>query len=176
MFCVDAWDHVSGKTRRRWRKMMERKRNGGNMSALSSTESRAASKICRWGPGSKFRELYIHEKDKEIIGYFRQKRDYSRRRGNANWQEMERHGVCPGRTWGSLQLRWKIHILPKLDEAVIRQLEEGDTKKENSLWKSSSSRRGFRRNDNYYTAEEDMKIVRYIVDNGGKKQTTKIKL
>ena len=146
------------------------------MSALSSTESRAATKICRWGPGSKFREPYIHEKDKEIIGYFRQKRDYSRRRGNANWQKMERHGVCPGRTWGSLQLRWKIHILPKLDEAVIRQLEEADTKKENSLWKSSSSRRGFRRNDNYYTAEEDMKIVRYIVDNGGKKQTTKIKL
>ena len=73
-------------------------------------------------------------------------------------------------------MRWKIHILPKLDEAVIRQLEEADTKKENSLWKSSPSRRGFRRNDNYYTAEEDMQIVRYIVDNGGKKQSTKIKL
>ena len=84
-------------------------------------------------------------------------------------------GVMPiGRRWKDMG--WKIHILPKLDEAVIRQLEEADTKKENSLWKSSSSRRGFRRNDNYYTAEEDMKIVRYIVDNGGKKQTTKIKL
>ena len=98
MFCVDAWDHVSGKTRRRWRKMMERKRNGGNMSALSSTESRAASKICRWGPGSKFREPYIHEEEEEIIGYFCQKGGYSRRLGNAVWQEMERHVVCPGRT------------------------------------------------------------------------------
>ena len=47
----------------------EKRRNGGNMSASSSTESRAVSKICRWGLGSKFREQYIHEKDEEIIGY-----------------------------------------------------------------------------------------------------------
>ena len=77
---------------------MERKRNGGNMSALSSTESRAVSKICRWGPGSKFREPYIHEEEEEIIGYFCQKGGFSRRLGNAVWQEMERHVVCPGRT------------------------------------------------------------------------------
>ena len=49
--------------------------------------------------------------------------------------------------------RWKSHILPKFDEAVIRELEEADTNEENSLWKSSSSRRGFRQNANYFTVE-----------------------
>ena len=50
-------------------------------------------------------------------------------------------------------MRWKSHILPKLDEAVIRELEEADTNEENSLSKSSSSRRGFRQNANYFTVE-----------------------
>ena len=73
-------------------------------------------------------------------------------------------GVTPfGRRWRDMwsvlgeheggEARWKSHILPKLDEAVIRELEEADTNEENSLSKSSSSRRGFRQNANYFTVE-----------------------
>ena len=77
------------------------------LSPFSTSCSSSLEVWPRWGPGRKFREPYINEKDEEIVGYFCQKGGYSRRRSNTDWQKMERHGVCPGRTRGRLQQRWK---------------------------------------------------------------------
>ena len=79
---------------------------------------------------------------------------------------MENTSVCPGRTWQSLKNRWEKNILSRLDtfSVSVEQLEEADRDsdiKEDSrsnTSRQSNGMRGYRKNANYYTVDDDAKV------------------
>ena len=98
-----------------------------------------------------------------MVNYFLKNGGYSLRRGNAVWKKMEEEWICPGRTWQSLIERFGKNIKKSLKQFEVSkpQLEEVDRNMEGRGGKKA---RGFRQNANYYSREEDLKILKFIAE------------
>ena len=91
-------------------------------------------------------------------------------RGTRIWKEMENALVCPGRTWQSLKNRWEKNIWPdrlatfgvtveQLEEADRDLADDEDTQDSRSnTSRQSNGMRGYRKNANYYTVDDDAKV------------------
>ena len=87
-------------------------------------------------------------------------------RGTLIWKEMEAEHVCKGRTWQSLKNRWEKNILSRLDTfgVSVEQLEEADRDSDDdedsrsNTSRQSNGMRGYRKNANYYTVDDDAKV------------------
>ena len=109
----------------------------------------------------KYRTPFSRGEEEAIVKYFLDHGGFSIRGGNTVWKKMEDERVCPGRTWHSLRERFEKHI-----ESNLRQF--GSSK--NDMLKADrdhniSKQTAGRRNCNYYSTEEDLKIINFIVDN-----------
>ena len=111
---------------------------------------------------NKFRQLFSRGEDEAIVNYFLKNGGYSVRGGNSIWRKMEEEWICPGRTWHSLRERFEkyIEINLKLYGTSISDLLQVDN--QNNI---SKGVRGTRKNCNYYSKDEDMKIIQFIIDN-----------
>jgi len=129
---------------------------------------------------TKFRQPYSRDEDQAIINYFLDNGGVTRQNGETIWKKMEECKIVPQRTWQSLKTRWHSTINKNLDlygvtvESLMAAESSGTEKinKNESANLSSSFSRGYRSNVKYYTAEEDTKIVQYIIKNKGFKETT----
>ena len=133
----------------------------------------------------KFRQPYTLNEERAIIKFFLDEGGYSNHRyivnglvfswcsfnfllfrGTRIWKEMENASVCPGRTWQSLKNRWEKNILSRLDTfgVSVEQLEEADRDSDNdedsrsNTSRQSNGMRGYRKNANYYTVDDDAKV------------------
>ena len=111
---------------------------------------------------NKFRQLFSRGEDEAIVNYFLKNGGYSVRGGNSIWRKMEEEWICPGRTWHSLRERFEkyIEINLKLYGTSISDLLQVDN--QNNI---SKGVRGTRKNCNYYSKDEDLKIIQFIIDN-----------
>ena len=92
------------------------------------------------------RQTYTHDEDGKIVDYIKANKLFGMTSGRHMWEEMAKRSVVPNRTWQSLKNRYMKTIEPKLD----RRLKSKEA--------SSTVKGG-------YTKEEDLKILRYILDN-----------
>ena len=69
---------------------------------------------------------YTTAEDEKIIDYIIKHNKFTGLAGNALWVEMERNGILPGRSWGSLKERFRKVILKQIK---IYNLSEKNEKK-----------------------------------------------
>jgi len=127
---------------------------------------------------TKQRQPYSVEEDKSIINYFLEKGGVSRQKGVAIWKEMAEESIIPNRSWQSMKSRWDIVsknlaayqvTAEQLNAAETQGDQDQDQNQENveAITPSVTPKfsRGYRRNANYYTVEEDQKILGFILEN-----------
>ena len=74
---------------------------------------------------------------------------------------MEEQSICPGRTWPSLRERFEKQIEPHLRQFGTSKAEMLKSDHNHNIGKQ----KGARSNCNYYTKEEDLKIINFIAQN-----------
>ena len=113
---------------------------------------------------SRHRQPYSRGEEEAVINFLLRNGGYSAKGGNKVWQKMEKDWICPGRTWQSLRERFDKNIVNKLEQFGVskKQLMEADKKIKDG--KDEQVIRGFRQNANYYTRDEDLKIIKFIID------------
>jgi len=136
--------------------------------------------------GGMFRQPYSKQEETSVINYLLEKGGLSLIGGLKLWQEMVEAEVCPGRSAQALKEQFLNHIRKRLHEFDVTEAElrEADTRADsltayishNESLGGSPSGRGFRDKANYYTTEEDLKILGFILDNGRSADTGGVSL
>ena len=109
----------------------------------------------------KYRTPFTRGEEEAIVKYFLDHGGFSIRGGNTVWKKMEDDWVIPGRTWHSLRERFEKHIEPHLRQFGSSKTEMLKADREHNISKQTAGRK----NCNFYSKEEDLKIISFIVDN-----------
>ena len=109
----------------------------------------------------KYRTPFSRGEEEAIVKYFLDHGGFSIRGGNTVWKKMEDERVCPGRTWHSLRERFEKHIEPNLRHFGSSKNDMLKADRDHNISKQTAGRR----NCNYYSTEEDLKIISFIVEN-----------
>ena len=133
-----------------------------------------------------FRQPYSRQEESSIVNYLLEKGGLSLTGGLKLWQDMVDAEICPGRSAHALKEQFLHHIRKRLHEFNVteEELREADVKADsltayishNETLGSSPSGRGFREKANYYTTEEDLKMLSFILDNGRSADTGGVSL
>ena len=136
--------------------------------------------------GGMFRQPYSRQEESSIVNYLLEKGGLSLTGGLKLWQDMVDAEICPGRSAHALKEQFLHHIRKRLHEFNVteEELREADVKADsltayishNETLGSSPSGRGFREKANYYTTEEDLKMLSFILDNGRSADTGGVSL
>ena len=142
------------------------------------TESVKSGRFFNHGEFSgNFRQPYSCTEERAMVSFFLEQGGYQLRKGRAIWMKMEIMKVCEGRTWQSMKGRWEKYIsrdLKKFDvthedlvEADRRIFgEDGGPKEEaDNAVVENANFRGVRSGRKFYSKEEDLKIVNYLLEN-----------
>ena len=109
----------------------------------------------------KYRTPFTRGEEEDIVKYFLDHGGFSIRGGNTVWKKMEEDWVCPGRTWHSLRERFVKHIKPHLRHFGLSKSDLLKADRAHNISKQNAGRK----NCNFYSKEEDLKIISFIVDN-----------
>merc|ERR1719192_3062228 len=109
----------------------------------------------------KYRQPFNRGEEEAIVNYFSTHGGYSVRGGNTVWRQMEEDWICPGRTWQSLRERFEKHIEVNLRQFGVTKTDLIKVDRENKV----ESIKGLRKNVKYYSKDEDVKIINFIIDN-----------
>ena len=109
----------------------------------------------------KYRQPFNRGEEEAIVKYFATHGGYSVRGGNTVWRQMEEDWICPGRTWQSLRERFEKHIEVNLRQFGVTKTDLIKVDRENKV----ESIKGLRKNVKYYSKDEDVKIINFIIDN-----------
>ena len=123
---------------------------------------------------------FSRKEENSIVKYFLEKGNYSYRRGNLVWKQMEQSRVCPGRTWQSIKQRFTSFIqknlyafdvseaalmgVPDLIPNVTCEIEMEHEKEKLQASKECTSEAKYRQP---YSADEEKEIVAFLLENGG---------
>jgi hypothetical protein len=141
----------------------EKAKSAKKNTATNFTKTKSAKAEHDFWYNSRFKKPYSRGEEEAVVNYFMKNGGYSIRGGNAVWKKMEEEWICPGRTWQSLIERFGKNIKKSLKQFEVSkpQLEEVDRNMEGRGGKKA---RGFRQNANYYSREEDLKILKFIAE------------
>jgi len=117
--------------------------------------------------GARHRASYTLAEERAVVDHLLARGGYSQRGGTLLWRQMERTGVCPGRSWQSLKGRFDKHIHFNLNKFGVSKtdLVEADTKKKDETTEVAEVEgRGVARRAGY-TAREDATILGFIAEN-----------
>jgi len=163
------------------RKPMKRKiASGGkilNDSNWGETSSIKSGRFYNEGHfAQNFRAPYTPKEDLAILNFFLYEGGYQFRKGIRVWKVMESRNVCPGRSSQSMKEYWK-KLSSKMDkyDVTVEQLVKADKR----VYGTSTdegvdadeddddqrSVRGWKPNQKMYTKEEDLKIIKYLLEN-----------
>ena len=109
----------------------------------------------------KHRTAFGRGEEEAIVKYFLDHGGFSIRGGNTVWKKMEDEQVCPGRTWQALRERFEKHIEPNLRQFGSSKTDMVKADRNHNITKQTAGRK----NCNFYSTEEDLRIIRFIVDN-----------
>ena len=99
-----------------------------------------------------------------MVNFLLRNGGYSAKGGNKVWQKMEQDWICPGRTWQSLRERFDKNIVKRLEQFGVSKTQLMEADKRIIDGKDQQVIRGFRQNANYYTRDEDLKIIKFIIE------------
>jgi hypothetical protein len=104
---------------------------------------------------------YSREEDLDILRFIAENKRFDDVGGNELWQVMGEREVVEGRSWQSLKERFTKVISERirsygLSNEIVRGFG-GSGERKNA--------RGFRQNANYYSRDEDLKILNFIAEN-----------
>ena len=145
------------------------------------TNTKKLGRFCNQGEFSaNFRLPYSSSEEKAMVDFFINEGGYRIRKGRHIWRRMESMKICNGRTWQSMKGRWEKHIskdLMKFNVSHSALIEadkriygdDGDDElPENdgaSMMSVRSNFRGVRSGRRFYTREEDIKIINFLLEN-----------
>lgn len=112
------------------------------------------SSVSQQGQGS----LYTKDEDKKLKDFVANHGLYDKRNGRNMWIAMEKCKVLPGRTWQSMKTRYLKNIEPKYKRSELRKADP-------SKVDANESRVIQKQSGNFFTREEDQKIINFIVEN-----------
>ena len=157
---VEAIEHIGMPIKLRG----ARRKSSNSNEAEASTSERAQEKENLdkdYWYKLKYRTPFTRGEEEDIVKYFLDHGGFSIRGGNTVWKKMEDEWVCPGRTWHSLRERFEKHIEPHLRHFGASKSDMLKADRDHNISKQNAGRK----NCNFYSKEEDLKIISFIVDN-----------
>ena len=121
---------------------------------------------------AQFRTPYSSSEEEAMVEFFLKEGGYRIRKGRAIWVKMELMDICNGRTWQSMKGRWEKYVSKDLNKfnttpeyliAADKRIfgDDGATEEDDDR----SNFRGVRTGRSFYTREEDMKIINFLLQN-----------
>ena len=157
---VEAIEHIGTPTKVKG----ARRKSSHSNEAEASTSERAQEKENLdkdYWYKLKYRTPFTRGEEEDIVKYFLDHGGFSIRGGNTVWKKMEDEWVCPGRTWHSLRERFEKHIKPHLNKFGSSKSDLLKADQHHNISKQNAGSK----NCNFYSKEEDLKIISFIVDN-----------
>jgi hypothetical protein len=105
---------------------------------------------------------YSLEEDENIIKYILNSKRFDELKGNSIWEEAQKKAICH-RTWQSMKERFKKNIMPNIDSYDFTKKEKSTLKKYFYNEREVDANRA----TTGYTDEEDLNILRYIINKNG---------
>ena len=119
-----------------------------------------------------FRLPYSSSEERAMVDFFLNEGGYRIRKGRAIWMKMETMKICNGRTWQSMKGRWEKYVSKDLNKfnVTAEDLIEADKRiyGDDGATEETDDRsnfRGVRSGRSFYTREEDLKILNFLLQN-----------
>ena len=119
-----------------------------------------------------FRLPYSNSEERAMVDFFLNEGGYRIRKGRAIWIKMETMKICNRRTWQSMKGRWEKYVSKDLSKFDVTQEDliaadkriygdDGAAEEEDDR----SNFRGVRSGRSFYSREEDLKIINFLLQN-----------